>query len=135
LDDAYWFDTQDSDRDDALVISPYLCHADLFADDRFLCHGGNPFLVLLLHANAPTTSLLTEHLSGFCRVVPLGISASRPSRTSIVFSTIDLAHRAEAQIAWTGNTIGGKAEPQRVQGQIFTPQGQSLARLERALFV
>jgi hypothetical protein len=68
-------------------------------------------------------------------VVPLGISASRPSRTSIVFSTIDLAHRAEAQIAWTGNAIGGKAEPQRVQGQIFTPQGQSLARLERALFV
>lgn len=43
LDDARWVDAQHSDGDDALVVSPNLCHADLFADDRSLCHGGNLF--------------------------------------------------------------------------------------------
>jgi len=36
-----------------------------------------------------------------------------------VFSTIDLAHWTEAQIARTGNTIGGLAEPQRDLGTDF----------------
>ena len=39
LDDAHRLDAQDGDRND-LVVHPRLCHADLLADDRLLCHGG-----------------------------------------------------------------------------------------------
>jgi hypothetical protein len=38
LNNARWFNTKHGDWDDAIVICPNLCHADLFADDRFLCH-------------------------------------------------------------------------------------------------
>ena len=57
LNDAHRLDAQNCDRDDALVISPHLCHADFLADDRFLCHGGNPFSRWLF------TQMLRQH---FC---------------------------------------------------------------------
>ena len=78
LNNARGFNTKHSDGNDALVISPHLCHADLFADDRFLCHGGSPFSCssftqMLRAASRRSTSIR------FCREVPI----SGRTRTSV----------------------------------------------------
>ena len=59
LHDAHRVDLDDSHGDD-LVVDPFLCHADLLADDRLLCHGGSSSVLIepspsgwAIHAKAP----------------------------------------------------------------------------------
>ena len=44
LHDAQWLDAQHGHGHNTAILRPHLRHADLFADDRFLCHG-EPFLL------------------------------------------------------------------------------------------
>ncbi len=80
LYDSCRLDAQHGDGDDALVLPPHLCHADLFADDRFLCHGVSRF----------ASSRKCSAGCGANGALDLGCAVwfrlGRPSRTSIVMS-------------------------------------------------